>query len=338
MSDTLAINDANAVVRTVDYRILDYRDSVSADPATQVRFNRHLFESLERWGFAVLDHTPLKHDLARFIQYAEAAKVLPAALWEAIKAATFNSHGRVHDNQMGLPRDGLCYLRRQPEGVERNPHWFRNEDSPDMDRALPDSTAFIERMSDKSILINRTIMRAVAQGLELPPTFYDRSAVLNAMTDCRAFWTEPSPIDILLKRHLDYGLTTLTYCPTPGLQFRIDDNTYAPVFPGEGRIVVTAGFALQVLTNDKIKAPVHRVCNEAPDMPRTSIVMFQGGSATAPLPFLDPQSNPYLRDYPQIARLSAAHLSFIYWFLHNKNHMGASIPFERDALEQLGMA
>ena len=332
-----AKTDADAVVRTVDYRILDYRDSASADPATQARFNRHLFQSLERWGFAVLDHTPIKHDLARFIQYADAAKVLPAALWDAIKAAKFNAHGRVHDNQMGLPRDGLCYLRRQPEGVEFNPHWFRNEDSPDMDRALPESTAFMDQMSDQSILINRTIMRAVAHVLNLPPTFYDRTAALNAVTDCRAFWTAPSPIDILLNPHLDYGLTTLTYCPTPGLQFRIDDNAYAPVFPGEGLIVVTAGFALQVLTNNRIKALVHRVCNDAPHMPRTSLVMFQAGSATAPLPFLVPASNPYLRDYPQIAALSAAHLSFLYWFLHNKEHMAASIPFERDVLERLGI-
>ena len=180
-------------------------------------------------------------------------------------------------------------------------------------------------------------MRAVAYGLGLPQTFYDRTAAVNAVTDCRAFWTEPSPIDILLNPHIDYGLTTLTYCPTPGLQFRIDDNAYAPLFPGEGRIVVTAGFALQVLTNDKIKARTHRVCNDVPHMPRTSLVLFQAGSATAPLPFIFPESNPYLSEFPQIAEFSAAHLSFIYWFLHNKNHMGASIPFERDVLVKLGM-
>ena len=326
------------MVRKINYRVLDYRDSTADDQGARDRFYRRVFEALQQWGFAVLDHTPLKEDVSRICRYADAAKALPARLMEACKADTFNGHGLVVDTEMGETRNGFAFLRRQPEGVDRNPHWFRDENSPDMDRALPGVTAFMDRVSDKSILINRTVMRAVAYGLQLPLTFYDRTAVSNALTDSRAFWTAPSPKDILLNPHLDYGLTTLNHSPTPGLQFRIGDNAYAPVFPGEGRIVVTAGFALQVLTNDKIKAPFHRVCNEDRNKPRTSIVLFQGGSATAPLPFVDPQSNPCLREHPQIAGFSAAHLSFLYWFLHNKEHMGAGIPFERDVLERLGIA
>ena len=332
-----AIEDADAPVREIDIPVRDYRACMSFDRETAESALQDVWQDLYERGFTVLDETPLKTErmLPEMHDYAAAAQGLSQADIEPCMADSFNAHGFVVDTEMGVTRTGPVFLRPQPVGIARNPHIFRNADSPDMDAPLPGSTACMDRASDASISVNRTVMRAVALGMDQPMGWFDACVDEYPATDIRLFMTAPSSQSLILNPHFDYGFTTETHSLTPGLQFKIDDNAYAPVFSGGGSIVVAVGMLLEALTDGKLKARRHRVYVEDPEIFRSSIVMFQVGSATAKLPFINAPHNRYLREHPSLAEITAAEASFYFWELHNRTEMGASIAFDPQVIKRI---
>lgn len=81
--------------------------------------------------------------------------------------------------------------------------------------------------------------------------------------------------------HIDYGLITLVYEDSPGLQVFAQDQWWR-VPHIDGAIVVSPGYALEKLTNGEVPATKHRVVNENA-VDRHTAVLFLDPSASATL-------------------------------------------------------
>lgn len=164
------------------------------------------------------------------------------------------------------------------------------------------------------------LMHAIARGLGLPETIFDR-AFDGGISTLRLIHypvrTPESmrgiPEDLLWvtqrgeryamvgRAHVDSGLMTLlAQDGVAGLQARDKDGAWIDVPPEEGTLAVNFGKLLQTWTGGRIKATEHRVIGRSEE--RFSIPFFYDARADAlieplPLPGIEPFTPFYFGDY-----------------------------------------
>ena len=125
-------------------------------------------------------------------------------------------------------------------------------------------------------------------------------SVMRANNYVRRAGHEPSPTQLRMGAHSDYGsLTILLADPVPGLQIRDRSGEFHDVIPPEGGFLVNLGDLLAEWTNDRWRSTVHRVVPPSPDSTgqarRRSIAWFQQPNHDAVIRVLDAccdESNP----------------------------------------------
>jgi len=110
------------------------------------------------------------------------------------------------------------------------------------------------------------LLEVCAVALGLPPRWFadvtrHPTRTLRCLRYERAAGApEPSPGQLRLGEHSDYGLLTVLYAdPVPGLQVLAADGQWLPVTPAAGTLVVNTGDLLARWTNDRWRSTVHRV-------------------------------------------------------------------------------
>ncbi|KAL2188957.1 oxygenase [Thermothelomyces heterothallicus CBS 203.75] len=124
-------------------------------------------------------------------------------------------------------------------------------------------TSFFDALSE----LHTSVMRAIALGMDLPETFFDRFVCDRDNTlrllhypAVRKELFQISPGQVRAGEHSDYGtLTFLFQDDRGGLQVQSPSGKFIDATPMEGTCVVNAGDLLARWSNDTIKSTVHRV-------------------------------------------------------------------------------
>lgn len=328
MPRTAATSDDGVIVHDIDYGVWNYADCISPDARKRERFYKAVFTDLVERGFTVVQDTPLTRMFPRIHRYAAEMQALDDESKDAMTPAFFNQHGFHPDDEMGV-RSFLLFLRKQPQGVKRMIHAFRQDADVNIDLYLPGVTTFFDATSAHSIDITKNVFRGIAHGFGEDPGFFDRTFDIHPFADKRCFDYPPVRQTLRCGAHLDFGLATLSESNSPGLQLEMDAQNYAAVCPGPGRIVIWAGKALEIATGGKIRAREHRVVIEEAKRSRQSVIFFQGGSVTHPMRTIgDASQNPYLKDFPLYKDMPSALVGFGEWIRQTDTMKHSKIQFD----------
>lgn len=115
--------------------------------------------------------------------------------------------------------------------------------------------------------LHTEVMRAIAVGMSLPATFFDRFVSDNDNTlrllhypSVRRDLFAINPGQVRAGEHTDYGSITLLFQDDRGgLQVRSPSGKFVDATPIEGTCVVNAGDLLARWSNETIMSTVHRV-------------------------------------------------------------------------------
>jgi isopenicillin N synthase-like dioxygenase len=149
---------------------------------------------------------------------------------------------------------------------------FPTADVPGIDVAL---TIFHERLFD----LQRRFLRVIADGLGLHPEYFDRM-LTDGPTLCRAIRYPPmqeAPHEdfIWADEHGDINLiTALPRATARGLQVKVED-AWVDAVPPEGHAILNTGLMLELISNGRIPAGIHRVIADPGQVgERFSVVQF----------------------------------------------------------------
>ena len=145
----------------------------------------------------------------------------------------------------------------------------------------------IRAWMDAAIPVAASVMRGIAMGLGLPPTWFADHLTADPTVLFRVFHYPPDPTFTWgVAEHTDYGLLTLlAHDGTPGLQVRSNDE-WIEVPADRELIVCNIGDMLDRLTEGRYRSTPHRVKNTS-DRARFSFLLFYDPSWDAevvPLP------------------------------------------------------
>jgi isopenicillin N synthase-like dioxygenase len=256
--------------------------------------------------------------LLRIFALDEAAK---RRLWRRKFAP---EHANVYRGWFPLQDGAMTYK----EGIDIGPDIAHPERSPDPGDPLTEATplpppdalpGWHARAASYYIgmeTLGRTLMRAVARGLDLPERFFDPffAAGISTLRLIRypvrppESFTGADPAQVFVEHagrrrhmiggaHVDSGFVTLlAQDGVEGLQARARDGSWIDVPPREATICVNFGGLLERWTGGRIRATEHRVLG--PERERCSIPFFYEPAVDAliePLPLPDaPRFAPFL--------------------------------------------
>lgn len=188
------------------------------------------------------------------------------------------------------------------------------------DSALPGWRAAAATYFRSMERVARTLMHAIARGLDLPEDIFDSAFAggistlrlihypvrppqsMIGLPEDRLWVTHRGARHYLLGRaHVDSGLMTLlAQDGVAGLQARDADGAWVDVPPEEGTLAVNFGKLLERWTGGRIKATEHRVIGRGEE--RFSVPFFYDARADAlieplPLPGVEPFAPFYFGDY-----------------------------------------
>ena len=156
------------------------------------------------------------------------------------------------------------------------PHRYMERVFPDDD--VPGIGAALALLYDRLLDLQRRFLRIVAEGIGCDPSFCD-GLLSDGPTLCRAIRDPPmteAPSDtIWAEAHGDINLiTALPRATRRGLQVEIDGR-WVDARPPDGHAILNTGLMLELLTNGRIPAGVHRVVGDPKDpAERFSVVQF----------------------------------------------------------------
>lgn len=157
------------------------------------------------------------------------------------------------------------------------PHRYMERVLPERD--VPGITAALSALFDSLFDLQRRFLRIVAEGIGVHRDFFD-GMLENGPTLCRALRYPPmteAPEEgfVWADEHGDINLiTALPRATRRGLQVKVE-GAWADVEPPDGHAILNTGLMLELVTNGRIPAGIHRVVAppEDPDE-RFSVVQF----------------------------------------------------------------
>ena len=258
------------------------------------------------WGsFALLGHDiPTQHINSAF-NLAQTFFHLPQAAKYKIRRSADNAWGYYDAELTKNRRDWKEIIDIGPPATDgplkgAYPQWPAIEGFQDEIQTLTTN------LHDVALKIVDLVEHALASPIALRPAFDDHSSFLriNYYPPC----PNPAPPDaerdttnsaedageLGIGEHTDAGaVTVLVPDNQPGLQFRFH-NRWHTVVPATGAVVVNIGDIVQVWSNNRYCAPVHRVLANSTH-PRYSIPYFLNPSYTYNYAPLSPSEPPQYR-------------------------------------------
>ncbi len=253
---------------------------------------RALDHACRDWGFFHLTGNAIDGELCRLMHAAmHAFFALPLAKKRTLERAADNPWGfydreltknvrdwkEIFDVGPDIPADGLHAARAQwPDTT--GPH------------QLPGFRETIQAFSAACEVVALRLLEAVSANLGMPAqhlnSCFDAAHTsflrLNYYPPC----ADPAPANAVsipehghlgISRHTDSGaLTVLLQDMQPGLQV-LHDNRWHLIAPRADALVINIGDIVQVWSNDRYRAPLHRVLANA-DAPRFSAPYFYNPS------------------------------------------------------------
>jgi isopenicillin N synthase-like dioxygenase len=156
---------------------------------------------------------------------------------------------------------------------------------------LPLWRGTMEFYFERMLGLCRTVMRALALGLNLPEDHFDGFCD-DAVATLRLLHYPPQPANPApgekgCGAHTDFGaITLLAQDEVGGLEVWDGDNGWMPAPPVPGAFVVNLGDLMARWTNDRYRSTLHRVIN-ASGRERYSIPFFFTGRADYPVTCLE---------------------------------------------------
>eukprot|EP00939_MAST-03C_sp_MAST-3C-sp1_P001992 g1992.t1 len=230
---------------------------------------REIRDACAEWGFFQATKAPIDSDLLeRFYKAKEAFFYMEKEKKESVRRDSKNSKGWYDDELTKQRVDwkegfdiGAQNGSLDKYGLDGENQWPREKDFPEIDGfqdVIREYYAACEKFA-------RSLTCAMTVGLNLPPEalvrpYFDGSH--SSYLRLNFYPTCPKPEDhFAISHHTDAGaVTVLTQSPVQSLQvFQPEDETWYDVAPMEGAFVINTGDVMQVWSNDRYKAPLHRV-------------------------------------------------------------------------------
>jgi isopenicillin N synthase-like dioxygenase len=259
-----------------------FSSSSSFTDLTDLKTNPKLAHCIEEiktactnWGFFQCTHHGIPENiLSEFDSECRSFFKLPRSVKTPIKRTSDNSRGWFDDELTKQIRDWKeCIDIGQPghSKVDGENQW------PDT-KVAPTFRPAMEQYYHHCWVLSRALLRACAVGLGMSPNHFDEEAEphtsylrLNYYPQCDQKiapashgYDEPDPLrdgNLGINKHSDAGCLTVLrqYHDEPASLQVYQGNTWHRVVPVKGALTINIGDMMQVWSNGKYKAPLHRV-------------------------------------------------------------------------------
>ncbi|XP_074268026.1 2'-deoxymugineic-acid 2'-dioxygenase-like [Silene latifolia] len=235
-------------------------------PAHHDRISQKLVEMAQRYGmFYITNHGIRDRVMTNALWAAKMFFELPSYEFKReCERCLFYSSSVVH--HLNLETEAKYWRDTLPFYLSSMPLWPENPP-----RFRDDISQFASALE---VLANKLI-RLISRGLKLDESyFHDHGLSQVRRLNVNRYPRCPNPkLTCGLAKHCDPDLLTITFVEAgdaaQGLEVCID-NEWKRVVPRDDALIVTIGSQMRVVSNKKLKAPVHRVVvNSRSD--RTSI-------------------------------------------------------------------
>lgn len=267
--------------------------------------SKALDEACRRWGFfQIVGHDVDEALLAAVLEQMRAFFMLPSNEKQAIVRTAENAWGFYDQELTKNTRDWKEIFDVGPAEAEgplagSEPQW---------PAGMPEFKATMLKFQDACEDVGERLLRAISTNLGMPPGHlldaftpsHTSFLRLNYYPPCDdpaepASVTAPTSGHLGINHHTDAGaLTVLLQDDQPGLQvFR--DERWHTIEPRAGAFVINIGDIVQVWSNDRYRAPLHRVLASSSDSERYSAPYFFNPSYDtdyAPVPGTVSHSDP----------------------------------------------
>ncbi|KAI9362022.1 hypothetical protein DFJ73DRAFT_812982 [Zopfochytrium polystomum] len=267
-----------------DIPVVDFAPFLLSSPlsesqaASRLATANALVAAFQNIGFVYISNHGLSDSLLNEVfAKAKAFFALPdeAKLKIAWKSAEDNrGYSRGERLSQSTDKDEVQRLREKAPDLKEFVNIGKEDDRSHPNLWPEDVKGFKEtmlQMFDTAHQLHFQVMRAIAVGLSLPETFFDR--YIDARDhNLRLLRYPPAPVSAIDRdertragAHSDYGTITLLFQDDRGgLQVLGKDNQWIDATPIPGTIVVNAGDLLQRWSNDVIRSTLHRVVAPPP--------------------------------------------------------------------------
>jgi len=162
--------------------------------------------------------------------------------------------------------------------------------------AVPELLPAVHRWMAAVEVVGHALVRGMALGLGLAPTWFDDHLTGDPTVLFRVFRYPPGAGDAWgVGEHTDYGLVTvLAHDGTPGLEVQAPDGSWIDVAPVPGAFVVNLGDMLERMTAGAYRSTPHRVRPAVGGRDRLSFPFFFDPAWDAevrPVPGLGPTTS-----------------------------------------------
>lgn len=271
------IIDISPVIRTFSgsSRVKARREEFEDDEALMSCVNA-LRDACTNWGFfQCVNHGISPETMERFDREMRAFFALPRSVKESIKRTDTNSRGWFDDELTKRIMDWKECIdigRRGWSAVDGENQWPSETDAPTFRTAM-------EVYYDRCWSLSRALLRACSFGLGMNPNHFDDVAEphtsylrLNYYPPCDQKkvapashgFDEPDPERdgrLGINKHSDAGCLTVLrqYHDEPASLQVYHDSKWWRVIPVRGALTINIGDMMQVWSNGRYKAPLHRV-------------------------------------------------------------------------------
>ncbi|GMF27367.1 unnamed protein product [Phytophthora fragariaefolia] len=249
----------------VDAALRDAKDDALHQTIEEVR------AAAREWGFFyVANHGLPEQEVDRFQAAMRGFFGLPADVKRTIRRSATNSRGYFDDELTknktdwkecldfgGLDEDGPASDEHERLGDDQN-QWLQ-------DKELPGVRKVMREYYDKMEYISRRLLKVFAVALGEEPAFFDQffHGDNSSFLRLNHYPIAPEPEKTMgVYHHTDAGALTvlLQDDEVASLQaFHRDSQTWTLVPPRKGTFTINIGDMVQVWSNDKFVAPLHRV-------------------------------------------------------------------------------
>ncbi|KAL2159553.1 hypothetical protein VTH06DRAFT_2122 [Thermothelomyces fergusii] len=265
--------------------LIDFSKFLDGSPSQKIETAKAILKGFQTAGFIYLSNIPIPASaVAQAFDASAKLFRLPDPVKESLSWTTpeanrgYSAPGREKVTQLKDAADVSALRAANPDIKETfeigrddepaHPNRWPPEPGPGSDHGeiagfRQTMTSFFDALSELHMLV----MRAIALGMGLPETFFDRFVcdrdntlrLLHYPAVSRAVF-QMNPGQVRAGEHSDYGsLTFLFQDDRGGLQVQSPNGTFIDATPIEGTCVVNAGDLLARWSNDTIKSTVHRV-------------------------------------------------------------------------------
>ncbi|KAJ4292231.1 hypothetical protein N0V88_005862 [Collariella sp. IMI 366227] len=222
--------------------LIDFSKFLTGSPSQKQSTAAAILNGFQTAGFIYLSNIPIAPSFRQHVFHTSAAAAIDILRTSIPDIKESLEIGR--DDEPGLPN-----------------HW--PPETGELVGFKDTMTSFFAQLKD----LHTSVMRAIAVGMALPETHFDRFVTDGDNTlrllhypAVRRDVFEVNPGQVRAGEHSDYGsITFLFQDDRGGLQVKSPSGKFVDATPIEGTCVVNAGDLLARWSNDTIKSTVHRV-------------------------------------------------------------------------------